>query len=184
MASASILEAKKQQVAAISERLNGAVAGVIVDYKGTSVADDTALRAELRKAGVDYSVVKNTLLNIAIKGTELEGLSEVLEGTTALATSSEDHVASARILSEFADKHDNFSIKGGFLDGKIISLETINGLAKLPSKEVLLATVACAFQAPMASFARAIKAIADKDGSEEAPAEEVAPAAEEAGTAE
>ena len=69
MASASILEAKKQQVAAISERLNGAVAGVIVDYKGTSVADDTALRAELRKAGVDYSVVKNTLLNIAIKGT-------------------------------------------------------------------------------------------------------------------
>lgn len=185
MASASILEAKKQQVAAISERLNGAVAGVIVDYKGTSVADDTALRAELRKAGVDYSVVKNTLLNIAIKGTELEGLSEVLEGTTALATSSEDHVASARILSEFADKHDNFSIKGGFLDGKVISLETINGLAKLPSKEVLLATVACAFQAPMASFARAIKAIADKDGSEESvPAEEAAPVAEETGAAE
>ena len=120
MASASILEAKKQQVAAISERLNGAVAGVIVDYKGTSVADDTALRAELRKAGVDYSVVKNTLLNIAIKGTELEELSGVLEGTTALATSAEDHVASARILSEFADKHDNFSIKGGFLDGKVI----------------------------------------------------------------
>ncbi len=181
MASASILEAKKQQVAAISERLGNSVAGVIVDYKGTSVADDTALRAELRKAGVDYSVVKNTLLTIAIKGTELESLTEVLEGTTALATSAEDHVASARILSEFADKHDNFSIKGGFLDGKVISLETINGLAKLPSKEVLLATVACAFQAPMASFARAIKAVAEKDGeadSADAPAEEATPAEE------
>lgn len=176
MPSAAVLEQKKQQVADLSEKLNNAVAGVIVDYRGTTVADDTVLRANLRKAGVDYAVVKNTLLTLAIKGTPLEGLTSVLEGTTALAVSNEDCVASAKILSEFANKHENFTIKGGFLEGEIISLEKIDSLAKLPSREVLLATVAAAFQAPMASFARAIKAVAEKDG-EEAPTEE-APAQE------
>lgn len=186
MPSAKVLEQKKQLVAEISEKLNNAVAGVIVDYKGTSVADDTVLRANLRKAGVDYTVVKNTLLSLAVKGTDLEELTSVLEGTTALAVSNEDSVVSAKILSEFADKHENFSIKGGFLDGKVISLETIDSLAKLPSREVLLATVAAAFQAPMASFARAVKAVAEKDGdtAAEAPAEEAAPAAEETPAAE
>ena len=105
------------------------------------------------------------------------------------AKSNEDYVASAKILSEFAEKHENFSVKGGFLDGEVISLEKIDSLAKLPSKEVLLATVAAAFQAPMASFARAINAIVEKDGeaapaADEAPAEEAAPAAEEAPAAE
>ncbi|MBQ8209817.1 MAG: 50S ribosomal protein L10 [Clostridia bacterium] len=176
MPSAKVLEQKKQQVAELSEKLNSAVAGVIVDYKGTSVADDTVLRATLRNAGVDYAVVKNTLLTLAIKGTALEGLTSVLEGTTALAVSKDDCVASAKILSEFASKHDNFSIKGGFLEGEVISLDKIDSLAKLPSREVLLATVAAAFQAPMASFARAINAIVEKDG-------EAAPAAEEAAEA-
>ena len=176
MPSAKVLEQKKQQVAEISEKLSSAVAGVIVDYKGITVADDTVLRADLRKAGVDYTVVKNTLLALAVKGTALEGLTSVLEGTTALAVSKEDSVASAKILSEFADKHENFSIKGGFLDGEVISLEKIDSLAKLPSKDVLLATVAAAFQAPMASFARAINAIVEKDG-------EAAPAADEAAEA-
>ena len=179
MPSAIVLEQKKQQVAEISEKLNSAVAGVIVDYKGTTVADDTVLRANLRKAGVDYAVVKNTLLTLAVKGTALEGLTSVLEGTTALAVSKDDCVASAKILSEFAEKHENFSIKGGFLEGEVISLEKIDSLAKLPSKEVLLATVAAAFQAPMASFARAIKAVAEKDGE----VAEAAPAAEEAAEA-
>ena len=98
MPSAKVLEQKKQLVAEISEKLNNAVAGVIVDYKGTSVADDTVLRANLRKAGVDYTVVKNTLLSLAIKGTDLEELTSVLEGTTALAVSNEDSVVSAKIL--------------------------------------------------------------------------------------
>ena len=180
MPSAKVLEQKKQQVAELSEKLSSAVAGVIVDYKGINVADDTALRANLRKAGVDYAVVKNTLLTLAVKGTALEGLTSVLEGTTALAVSNEDCVASAKILSEFAEKHENFSIKGGFLEGEVISLDKIDSLAKLPSREVLLATVAAAFQAPMASFARAVNAIVEKDG--EAPAAE--PAAEEAAPAE
>ena len=164
MPNAIVLEQKQKQVAEISEKLSSSCAGVVVDYKGINVADDTVLRKELREAGVDYFVVKNTLLSRAIEGTDLAEMSNVLEGTTAIAISKEDHVAAARILKKFADAHENFSIKAGFLDGKCISLDMIDSLAKLPSREVLLATVLGAFQAPMAAFARAIQAIVDKDG--------------------
>ena len=164
MPNAIVLEQKQKQVAEISEKLSSSCAGVVVDYKGINVADDTALRKELREAGVDYFVVKNTLLGRAIEGTDLAEMSNVLEGTTAIAISKEDHVAAARILKKFADAHENFSIKAGFLDGKCISLDMIDSLAKLPSREVLLATVLGAFQAPMAAFARAVQAIVDKDG--------------------
>ena len=171
MPNAKVLEQKKQLVAELSEKVSKAVTGVVVDYSGTTVADDTALRKELRENGVDYFVVKNTLLGRAVEGTELEGMKEVLEGTTAIALSNEDYTAAARILCNFAEKHDNFKVKAGFLDGKLIDLATIDSLAKLPSKEVLLATVLSAFQAPIAAFARAVQAIVDKDG---APAEEAA----------
>ncbi len=176
-----VLEAKKQQVAQIHENITKACAGVIVDYKGISVADDTALRKELREAGVQYHVVKNTLLKLALDGTGLEGLDSVLEGTTALAVSEDDYTASARILAKFADSHKTFALKGGFLDGEVISMEKLDALAKLPTREVLLTQVACVFQAPMASFARVIKALADKKA-EGAPAED-APAAEAAAEA-
>ncbi len=179
MPSTAVLEKKAQQVADIAGKINSAVAGVLVDYKGITVADDTALRANLRNNGVSYSVIKNTILKRAITGTALEGLADVLEGTTAIAVSDTDYVASAKILSEYAEKHDNFKVKGGFLDGEVISLDKINELAKLPSREVLLATVAAAFQAPVASFARAVKAVADKGG-EAAPAAEAEAPAEEA----
>ena len=164
MPNASVLELKKQQVAELSEKLKAAVTGVIVDYKGITVADDTALRKELRENGIDYFVVKNTILGRAIEGTELEDMKSVLEGTTAIALSNEDYTAAARILSKFADAHDNFKIKSGFLDGKVVDTATIDSLAKLPSKEVLLATVCNAFQAPIAAFARAVQAIVDKNG--------------------
>ena len=164
MPSAKILEAKKAEVAAIAERLQGACAGVIVDYKGINVADDTVLRKELREAGVEYTVTKNTMIELAIKGTELEGLSDCLAGTTALATSNADYVAAARILSKFASTHKNFTIKSGFLDNEVISLDKIDSLAKLPSREVLLATVCNAFNAPISAFARAVQAIVDKSG--------------------
>ncbi|MBE6796236.1 MAG: 50S ribosomal protein L10 [Ruminococcaceae bacterium] len=164
MPSAKILEAKKAEVAAIAERLQGACAGVLVDYKGINVADDTALRKELREAGVEYTVTKNTMIELAIKGTELEGLSDALAGTTALATSKDDYVAAARILAKFANTHKNFSIKTGFLDNEVISLEKVDSLAKLPSREVLLATVCNAFNAPISAFARAVQAIVDKGG--------------------
>ena len=164
MPSAKILEAKKAEVAAIGERLQGACAGVLVDYKGINVADDTALRKELREAGVEYTVTKNTMIELAIKGTELEGLSDCLAGTTALATSKDDYVAAARILAKFANTHKDFTIKSGFLDNEVISLDKIDSLAKLPSREVLLATVCNAFNAPISAFARAVQAIVDKGG--------------------
>ncbi len=164
MPSVKVLEAKKAEVASISEKLKNACAGVIVDYKGINVADDTALRKELREAGVEYTVTKNTMIELAIKGTELEGLSECLEGTTALATSTDDYVAAARILCKFASSHDSFKVKSGFLDNEVISLEKIDSLAKLPSRDVLLATVCSVFNAPIAAFARAVQAIVDKDG--------------------
>lgn len=171
MPNAKVLEAKQAAVAAISAKISDSVAGVIVDYSGTSVADDTVLRKELREAGIEYTVIKNTLLKRAIAGTELEEISSVLEGTTAIAISKDDHTAAARILGKFADAHDNFKIKAGYLDGKAISVETVKELAKLPTRDVLLATVLGAFQAPMASFARAVQAIVDKNGEGEAAAE-------------
>ena len=164
MPSVKVLEAKKAEVAAIAERLQGACAGVIVDYKGINVADDTVLRKELREAGVEYTVTKNTMIELAIKGTELEGLSDCLAGTTALATSKDDYVAAARILAKFANTHKDFTIKSGFLDNEVISLDKIDSLAKLPSREVLLATVCNAFNAPISAFARAVQAIVDKGG--------------------
>lgn len=164
MPNANVLEQKQQIVKELSEAIQDSVAGVIVDYKGITVADDTVLRKELREAGVDYRVIKNTLLGRAIEGTELEGIKSVLEGTTAIAISKEDHVAAARILNKFAESHENFNIKAGYLDGKEIDIETIQSLAKLPSREVLLATVVGAFQAPIAAFARAVQAIVDKNG--------------------
>lgn len=164
MPSAKILEAKKAEVAAIAERLQGACAGILVDYKGINVADDTALRKELREAGVEYTVTKNTMIELAIKDTELSGLSDCLAGTTALATSKDDYVAAARILCKFAGTHKDFTVKSGFLDNEVISLEKIDSLAKLPSREVLLATVCNAFNAPISAFARAVQAIVDKSG--------------------
>lgn len=196
MPSVKALEAKKAIVAQLTERLKNSVTGVLVNYKGINVADDTALRKELREAGVQYSVVKNTLLSRACEEAELTGLQTTLEGTTAIATSDEDYAAAARILANYAKKSKTFEIKAGYLDGEVVDLATIDKLAKLPTREILLANVLGAFQAPIASFARAVQAIVDKGGVEacepaetaaEAPAEEAAveapaevPAAEEA----
>lgn len=186
MPSTVILEKKQAQVAALAERIKGSIAGVIVDYKGINVEDDTKLRKELREAGVEYTVVKNSLLKRAADEVGLEGIDPVLEGTTAIATSADDYVASARILQKYADAHDNFTVKSGYLDGEVIDLAKIQALAKLPSREVLLATVCSVFNAPIAAFARAVQAIVDKDGEAaeeapaEAPAEEAAPAEETA----
>ncbi|MBR6509538.1 MAG: 50S ribosomal protein L10 [Clostridia bacterium] len=163
MPNASVLEMKQQQVASLSEKISTAVTGVLVDYSGITVADDTALRKELRENGVEYTVIKNSIIRRAVEGTSIEGISEVLEGNTAIALSNEDYTAAARILCKYAEGHENFKIKAGFLDGNVVDVATIDSLAKLPSKEVLLATVCSAFQAPIAAFARAVQAIVDKD---------------------
>ena len=161
MPSTAVLERKKQMVADLSERIKNSCAGVVVDYKGINVEDDTKLRKELREAG-------------------LAGLEDILEGTTAIATAADDYVASARILQKFADSHDNFSLKSGYLDGEVISMDKLMALAKLPSREVLLATVCSVFNAPIAAFARGVQAIVDKGGVEacESAAKEDAPAEE------
>lgn len=158
MPSEKVLKEKQQLVADLSEKLKGAAAGVLVDYKGINVEDDTKLRKELREAGVEYSVVKNTMLRFAAKEAGLEELSSVLEGTTALAVSAEDPVAAAKILSGYAEKSDNFSIKLGFVDGKVIDVAGVEALAKLPSKEVLVAQVLGGLNAPISGFANVLNA--------------------------
>ena len=168
MPNALVLEKKQQQVAELKEKIAASVTGVIVDYKGITVADDTALRKELRENGVEYFVVKKTILSRAVAGTELERIKSVLEGTTAIALSKEDYTAAARILCKFADDHENFKVKSGFLDGKVADVATITAIAKLPSKEVLLATVCNVLQAPIAAFARVLQAVVDKNGSADA----------------
>ena len=184
MPSKSVLEAKQAVVAELADRLKGSVMGVVVSYKGINVEKDTALRKELRENNVKYTVVKNTLLRRATAEVGLSDMDSVLEGTTALATSDEDYTAAARILANFAKKNDYFEIKSGYMDGAVVDLATIDHLAKLPTRDVLLANVLGAFQAPIASFARAIQAIVDKGGVENcepaAKEEEAAPAEEAA----
>ncbi|MDR1735117.1 MAG: 50S ribosomal protein L10 [Oscillospiraceae bacterium] len=174
MASDKVMKAKQAEVAALSDRIQKSVTGVLVEYKGINVADDTKLRKELREAGVEYSVVKNTMLNLAAKDAHLDGLDDFLKGSTALATSNEDYAAAARILSAYASKSKFFKVKTAYVDGRVISDKQIDALAKLPSREILLATVCNAFQAPIAAFARAIQAVVDKANG---PAEETAPEA-------
>ena len=186
MPSEKTLSAKKERVAQLVEMLKNSAAGVLVDYKGITVEEDTKLRKELRENDVKYTVVKNTLLSRACEEAGLDDIKPVLEGTTAIATSDSEYAAAARILCNYAKDHDNFKVKSAYLDGAVIDMDTIVALSKLPTREVLLANVLGAFQAPIASFARAVQAIVDKGGvetcaaeaAEEAPAEAEAPAAE------
>ncbi len=170
MPSEKVLESKKQVVAALTETLKGAVAGVLVDYKGINVADDTKLRKELREAGVEYSVVKNTMLRFAAKEAGLDGWDEVLNGTTALAVSKEDPIVAAKIIAKYADaiQGDAFKIKSGFMDGKVVDADTVNALAKIPAKEVLIATMLSSLNATISKFAVVIDQIAKKKEEEAA----------------
>ena len=167
MASEKILEQKKQAVAELTEKMKKSCAGVLVSYKGINVADDTKLRADLRKAEVEYKVVKNSILSRASAEAGIEGIDEFLNGTTAIALSENDYVAAAKILSQFADTSKTFEIKSGFIDSKLVSIDEVKALAKLPSREILIATVLGTMNAPIAAFARAIQAIADKKSEEQ-----------------
>ena len=165
MPNAKVLSEKQAIVAALTEKLQGSVAGVIVDYSGITVAEDTEMRRKLRENNVDYAVVKNTLLRFAINNSGLEELDPLLNGTTSLAVSVDDPVAPAKIIKEYADKlNGRFEIKGGFMDGKVISLEEVNALASIPALPVLQAQVLGTMLAPITSFAVVIKAIAEKLG--------------------
>ena len=180
MPNAKVLSEKQAIVAALVDDLKAASSGVLVDYKGITVAEDTALRHELRANGVEYAVVKNTLLRRALDDVELGELDGVLSGTTSMAISKEDPIAPMRIVNKYAKQMgDRFNIKAGFMDGKVLPLNDVFALAELPSKDALLGQVLGMMLAPITSLAIVIKAIAEKDGqpAAEAPAEE-APAAE------
>ncbi len=172
MPNAKVLSEKQAIVATLTEQLKNAASGVLVDYKGITVAEDTALRVELRQNDVQYGVVKNTLTRFAMNNVGLNELDEVLNGTTSLATSTGDPIAPMRVVNKYVKQlNGKFVIKGGFMDGKVLSLEEITALAELPSKDVLLAQTLGMMLAPITSLAIVLKAIAEKDG-EAAPAVE------------
>ena len=163
MPSEKVLEGKKAVVAELVERLKGAQAGVLADYRGLTVAQDTELRAKLREAGVEYTIVKNTLTRFAANEVGLEGLDPVLHGPTALATSSDDVVAPAKVLVEFAKNNEQLEIKAGFVDGKVIDIDEVKVYASIPNKEVLIAKMLGSLQAPIGKLVRTLDAIANKD---------------------
>jgi large subunit ribosomal protein L10 len=164
MPSAKILSEKQAFVADLKAKIDGAAAGVLVSYKGINVADDTKLRKELREAGVEYAVIKNSLIRFAVQGTALEGLSEVLEGTTALAISKDDPIVAANLLNKFAEstKNKEFQIKGGFVEGKLMSKEQMQQIAKLPGREGMLSMFAGALTSTLSGLAVAMQAYVDK----------------------
>ena len=172
MPNAKVLSEKQAIVAELTEKIQKATAGVIVDYKGITVEEDTALRKECREGGVDYAVVKNTLLRFAFNNVGLNELDDQLNGATSLAVCMDDPVAPARVIAEFAKKlNGKFEIKGGFMDGKPVDLATINSLAAIPALPVLQAQVLGTMLAPISALACVLKQIAEKQG---APAEEAA----------
>ena len=175
MPSNKILEEKKQVVESLAAKLQAAQAGVLVKYEGIKVSEDTELRTALRKAGVEYTVMKNTLTGRACDIAGYGEMKQYLSGMTAIAIGSEDPVAPAKIIKTFADKIESFSIVAGYLDGAVVDANTVNSLAEIPSKEVLIAKFLGSIKSPVYSFAYALQAIIDKSG--EAPAEAAAEAA-------
>ena len=163
MPSKQILSQKQAYVAALAEQIKTSAAGVIVNYGGITVADDTVLRKQLREAGVSYVVVKNTLLKLALKEAGLEGLDDVLTGMTAIAIHQEDPIVAAKILGEFADKSKTFELKAGYMDGKALNAAEVTALGKLPSKEQLIGQLVSVLVAPMRGLAVALNAIAEKE---------------------
>lgn len=152
-----ILQKKQEFVEQLAEKMKSAVTGVVVDYKGINVADDTKLRRELREAGVDYFVVKNTMLRLAAEKAGLPELNSVLKGSTALALSS-DHVAAAKVLCKYADTSKTFNVKAGFIEGRVIDEKAVGQLAKMPSKEVLVAKALGGLNAPITGLVYVLNA--------------------------
>ena len=173
MPNAKVLESKKAVVDALTSKVKEASSVVFVDYKGITVAQDTELRKQFREAGVDYAVVKNTLTNFAAKNAGYD-FSEVLNGTTAMASTTGDPIAPARIVCEFAKKNKNIvKLKGGFVEGSVMSVEQLQGFGELPSKDALVAQVLGTFLAPISSLAFVLDQIRiQKEGPAAEPAAE------------
>ena len=169
MPSNKVLEANKQVVEELAGKLQTAVSGVLVKYEGITVADDTALRSALRKAGIEYSVMKNTLTGRACEMVGYGDMKQYLSGMTAIAISQDDAIAPAKIMKEYADKIPTFEIKAGFVDGGVIDQAGVEALAATPSKEVLIGKMMGSLMSSLYGLAYVLQAKIDKEnGGEEA----------------
>lgn len=164
----AILDAKKNNVEEITTKLTDSMSTIIVDYRGLNVAEVTELRKQLREAGVDFKVYKNTMVRRAVEAKGFEGLEEVLTGPNAIAFSNDDAVLPAKILNDFAKDHEALEIKAGIIEGKVSSVSEVKALATLPSREGLLSMLCNVLQAPVRNFALAAKAVADQKEGQEA----------------
>ena len=189
------VELKQPIVEEISANIKDAQSVVLVDYRGLTVEQDTNLRRQLREAGITYKVYKNTMMNFAFKGTDCESLTQYLEGPSAIAISTTDATAPARVICKFAKEAPKLEVKGGIVEGISYDAQGIIEIAKIPSREELLSKLLGSIQSPIANFARVMDQLAEKGGaaacdapasaSEEAtPAEEAPAAVEEAAPAE
>lgn len=156
-----IIEAKKQQVDIIAEQLKSSVSTVVVDYRGLTVAEVTELRKQLREAGVQYKVYKNTLLRRAAEQAGIEGLDEHFAGPTAVAFTTEDVVAPAKVIAGFAKEHEALEIKTGVMEGSVITAEEVKTVGSLPSHDGLVSMLLSVLQAPIRNFAYAVKAVGE-----------------------
>ena len=177
------VELKAPVVAEISEAIKDAQSVVLVDYRGLTVEQDTALRKQLREAGINYKVYKNTMMNFAFKGTDFEGLAPFLEGPSAIAISTTDATAPARVLAKFVKTADKLEIKAGVVEGNVYDAEGMKAISQIPSREELLSKLLGSMQAPITNFARVMQQLADKGGAAACDAPAQAPAAEEAAEA-
>ncbi len=157
------VEMKQPIVAEISAGIKDAQSVVLVDYRGLTVEQDTELRKQLREAGVTYKVYKNTMMNFAFKGTDFEGLAPYLNGPSAIAYSTEDATAPARVIAEFAKKAKALEFKAGVVEGNVYDAKGMEAIATIPSRDVLISRLLGSMQSPMANFARVINQIAEKN---------------------
>ncbi len=164
------VDLKQPVVSEIKELLDGAESAVVVDYRGISVAQDTALRKKLREAGISYKVYKNTMIRFAAQGTAFEALEPNLEGPTAIAVSKTDATAPARILAEFAKTAPALEIKGGVVEGAYYDAKGMEKISSIPSRDILLGKLLGSIQSPITNIARVLKQIADAQGGEAAEA--------------
>ena len=171
------VELKKPVVEEISAAIKDAQSVVLVDHRGLTVEQDTELRKQLREAGINYKVYKNTMMNFAFKGTDCEALAPYLKGPSALAISTEDATAPARVLCKFAKTANQLEIKGGIVEGVVYDAAGITNVSKIPSREELLSKLLGSIQSPIANFARVMNQLAEKGGASECAAPE-APAEE------
>lgn len=165
MPNAKVLSEKQAIVESLVERIQGASSGIFVDYQGITVSEDTALRTEMRKSGVDYSVVKNTLTRIAIDKLGMNELDSVLNGSTSLATGIEDPIAPFRIISEYSKKlNDRFNVKAAFMEGKVLNEQEIAELSTLTSKDDLYSKLAGSLNAIIGGLAVCLGEVVEKMG--------------------